>query len=66
MSTPSDTELLTVAELAGLFNVSQKTVYRWVADGRVDSFLADDGTRQFPAAQFTARLRGTREGGGES
>jgi hypothetical protein len=53
---------LTTAEVAALFRVGPKAVSRWAATGKVDSRLDADGTLRFPAAQFTERLRGTREG----
>ena len=37
------TEVLTTAEVAERFRVGQRTVYRWIQNGRLDAFQTPGG-----------------------
>lgn len=52
-------QLLTVAQAASLLNVSDKTIRRWLADGKVAYVKLPSGAVRIPQAALLASLRGT-------
>jgi excisionase family DNA binding protein len=51
-------QLLTPAEVAGMFRVDPKTVTRWAKAGRLDSILTPGGHRRFRESQILSLLKG--------
>lgn len=54
-------QLLTVAQAASLLNVSEKTICRWVADGKVPSVKLPSGGVCIPQGALLASLEGTHD-----
>jgi excisionase family DNA binding protein len=52
----------TPAQVAHIFNVDPKTVYRWANAGKLKSFFTPGGHRRFPVEQFD-HLNGSGTGG---
>jgi excisionase family DNA binding protein len=48
----ADHELLTPAEVAGLFRVNPKTVSRWARAGRISAIRTIGGHRRFRASEI--------------
>jgi excisionase family DNA binding protein len=67
-STGTATPLLTVKQLAAEFQVSQRTVWRWIGDGDLVVHRFDRTVRITPADRdrFLARHRDVSSGGSES
>ena len=51
--------LLTPAEVAQLFRVDPKTVYRWAKAGKLTSIRTLGGHRRYREAEVRALMRGT-------
>lgn len=58
-------ELLTVAEVASLFRVSDETIHRWCRIGELPFIPLPTGLKRFRRVEMEAILAG-REGGEES
>jgi len=54
-------QLLTVAQAASLLNVSEKTVRRWVSDGKVPYVKLPSGGARIPQGALLASLEGTHD-----
>ena len=54
-------QLLTVAQAASLLNVSEKTVRRWVSDGKVPYVKLPSGGVRIPQGALLASLEGTHD-----
>lgn len=55
-------EILTAPQVAELLGVSDETVRRWVAQGRIAHFLLPSGKPRFRRADIDAILAGTASG----
>lgn len=49
--------LLTIADVARLFNVSQSTIYRRIKDGTLTTYKLGSRTIRFDAAEVAAAFR---------
>jgi excisionase family DNA binding protein len=58
-------QLLTVAQAASLLNVSDKTIRRWLADGKVAYVKLPSGAVRIPQGALLASLQGTYDLGAE-
>ncbi len=65
LSTTSPDDLLTPAEVAGLFRVSPKTVTRWEQTGKLTAVRTLGGHRRFPANQILLALRSQEVAAGD-
>jgi excisionase family DNA binding protein len=59
--TAARAQLLTVAQAASLLNVSEKTIRRWVAAGKVPYVKLPGGTLRLPQGALLASLQGTHD-----
>jgi excisionase family DNA binding protein len=50
-------KLLTPAEVASLYDVSSKTVLRWLADGRIPAEINEGQIVRFDAGEVSAALK---------
>lgn len=57
MNDAEGNDLLTVAEVAGLFRVSPKTVTRWAQAGKLRAVRTLGGHRRFHRSEVEAQLR---------
>lgn len=53
---PRPTPPMTAAQVAGRLKVSRKTVYRWIAEGRLPTVTIPSGRRRVPADALEAAL----------
>lgn len=51
-----DEELLTVGQLAQIFNVHPRTVARWADEGKLSSIRTPGGQRRFRRSEVAALL----------
>jgi excisionase family DNA binding protein len=54
-----DNELLTVAQVAGRWHVSIRTVHRWIAEGKLKAVRLPSGRYRIRPADAEAALRDT-------
>jgi excisionase family DNA binding protein len=58
-----DGQLLRTADVATLFQVSERTVSEWAKRGQIPSVRTPGGHRRYPAEGIRALLQDGREGG---
>jgi excisionase family DNA binding protein len=63
--TPSDPQLLTVAQAASLLNVSETTIRRWAADDEVPCAKLRSGGLRIPRGALLTSLQDTHDLGAE-
>jgi excisionase family DNA binding protein len=56
-------QLLRTADVAALFQVSERTVSEWARRGRIPSVRTPGGHRRYPADQIRQLLEDAEEGG---
>ena len=57
-----DSRLFRTADVAALFQVSERTVSEWARRGRIPSVRTPGGHRRYPAEQIRLLLRQVEEG----
>jgi len=64
-TTAARPQLLTVREAAGLLNVNERTVRRWIEDDAVPYLQLPSGSYRIPQGALLASLRGNYDLAGE-